>query len=218
MHLLYRALHSGTLSKSASPALRFRLPPFIYSSSTLYSLFLSTDFASAQIRLLTTQNASADTIRLWLERSGDSVPLDIEIFLRVRESPDCSSRRRRRSLSPIDSPPPLWAIPLGPPTSHYVMPPPHGSHTVILPPAQVPVILPPSPGYHDPWSSVDHQNDRTAPAQSRTSLHWGHIAIFYLVEQMHRWERFIFRFDKQFTSMGALKSISGVSSVSTTVQ
>lgn len=39
--------------------------------------------------------------------------------------------------------------------------------------------------------------------------HWGHIAIFYLVEQMHRWERFIFRFDKQFSSFIALKSISG---------
>ncbi len=26
---------------------------------------------------------------------------------------------------------------------------------------------------------------------------------------MHRWERFVFRFDKQFTSMGALKSING---------
>ena len=40
-------------------------------------------------------------------------------------------------------------------------------------------------------------------------MHWGHIAFFYLVEQMHRWERFIFRFDKQFTSMGALKAING---------
>jgi hypothetical protein len=40
-------------------------------------------------------------------------------------------------------------------------------------------------------------------------MHWGHIAFFYLVEQMHRWERFVFRFDKQFTSMGALKAING---------
>ncbi|KAF8219338.1 hypothetical protein L208DRAFT_1418372 [Tricholoma matsutake] len=165
----------------------------------------------SKVRLCTSQNASADTIRLWLERSGDTVPLDIEIFLRVRDSPECSSRRRRRSLSPTDSPPPLWAIPPPPGvTSHYVVPSHHGPPPVILPPAQVPIILPPSPGHHDPWiSSADHQHDRLACNQSRTSSHWGHIAIFYLVEQMHRWERFVFRFNKQFTSMGALKSISG---------
>lgn len=40
-------------------------------------------------------------------------------------------------------------------------------------------------------------------------MHWGHIAFFYLVEQMHRWERFVFRFDKQFASLSALKGING---------
>jgi hypothetical protein len=40
-------------------------------------------------------------------------------------------------------------------------------------------------------------------------MHWGHIAMFYLVGQIHRWERFVFRFDKQFSSMAALKSITG---------
>lgn len=40
-------------------------------------------------------------------------------------------------------------------------------------------------------------------------MHWGHIAFYYLVEQMHRWERFIFRFDKQFASISALKSVEG---------
>ncbi|KAF8641799.1 hypothetical protein AX16_009780 [Volvariella volvacea WC 439] len=40
-------------------------------------------------------------------------------------------------------------------------------------------------------------------------MHWGHIVFFYLVEQMHRWERFIFRFDKIFSSIRALRSISG---------
>lgn len=33
--------------------------------------------------------------------------------------------------------------------------------------------------------------------------------MFYLVGQMHRWRRFVFRFDKQFSSMAALKSITG---------
>ena len=43
----------------------------------------------------------------------------------------------------------------------------------------------------------------------RKNMHWGHIAFYYLVEQMHRWERFVFRFDKQFASIGALKAIEG---------
>lgn len=54
-----------------------------------------------------------------------------------------------------------------------------------------------------------NHTERHVNVVSRVSMHWGHIAFFYLVEQMHRWERFIFRFDKQFTSMGALKSING---------
>ena len=45
----------------------------------------------------------------------------------------------------------------------------------------------------------------------RKNMHWGHIAFYYLVEQMHRWERFVFKFDKQFASIGALKAIEGMS-------
>ena len=43
----------------------------------------------------------------------------------------------------------------------------------------------------------------------KKNTHWGHIAFFYLVEQMHRWERFVFRYDRQFSSAGALKAIEG---------
>ncbi|RDB27535.1 hypothetical protein Hypma_003789 [Hypsizygus marmoreus] len=169
----------------------------------------------SKIRLLTTQHASADTIRLWLERSGDTVPLDIEIFLRVSTkssaSESTSQRRRRRSLSPSPSPPP-WPMsfahnPAVP--AHYVIPhtPISPTGLAILPPPQTPIILPPSPGGpHDTWLSAHHHSSERP---SRSSLHWGHIAIYYLAEQMHRWERFIFRFDKHFTSMGALKSING---------
>ncbi|KAF5383174.1 hypothetical protein D9615_004893 [Tricholomella constricta] len=179
------------------------------------SVVWTTASPSVVIRLLTTQHASADTIRLWLERSGDTVPLDIEIFLRVTSSgsaSESSSRRRRRSRSRTPSPPP-WSLSFAHNgvASHYVIPPsplsPPG--ITILPPAQTPIILPPSPGgLHDTWLSPHHSDDRHTHS-SRSSLHWGHIAIYYLAEQMHRWERFIFRFDKQFTSMGALKSISG---------
>lgn len=44
---------------------------------------------------------------------------------------------------------------------------------------------------------------------NRPTIHWAHIAIYYLVEQMPRWERFIFRYDKAFKSMTALASIAG---------
>ncbi|KAJ7813482.1 hypothetical protein B0H14DRAFT_3750079 [Mycena olivaceomarginata] len=40
----------------------------------------------SKIRLFTNQSSSPDAIRLWLERSGPTVPLDIEIYLRVVQS------------------------------------------------------------------------------------------------------------------------------------
>ena len=54
---------------------------------------------SLQIRLVTTQDAPADTIRLWLERSGRSIPLDIEIFLQFPHNENSNSTPRRRRLS-----------------------------------------------------------------------------------------------------------------------
>ena len=166
-----------------------------------------------QIRLLTTQHSSADTIRLWLERSGESVPLDIEIFLRVARpgseaTPPCP---RRVASSPLLAPiTPPWNT-----SSHQQVAPqymiPHAPPPASV--ANVTIVMPPSPPSHqDSWSTggnTSHGHDRSPNAISRSSMHWGHIAFFYLVEQMHRWERFIFRFDKQFTSMGALKAING---------
>jgi hypothetical protein len=69
----------------------------------------------------------------------------------------------------------------------------------------------------DGWSTAsrspasDEKSSQSNTHNSRTSAHWGHVAVFYLVEQMHRWERFVFRFDKQFASMAALRSINGKS-------
>ena len=40
-------------------------------------------------------------------------------------------------------------------------------------------------------------------------MHWGYIAFYYLMQQMHRWERFVFRFDRQFSSINALKTMTG---------
>ncbi|KAF8908517.1 hypothetical protein CPB84DRAFT_1766815 [Gymnopilus junonius] len=158
----------------------------------------------SKIRILTNQHASADTIRLWLERSGETTPLDIEIFLRVtssKHSPEPASLRpRRTSSSPLTPVTPPWNVSFTAqqPSSHYFVPHP--------PPPPPIVVMPASPPpQHDGWSPPVHDRQ----AVSRVSMHWGHIAFFYLVEQMHRWERFVFRFDKQFTSMGALKSITG---------
>jgi len=109
---------------------------------------------------------------------------------------------------------PTWGHPFshhqGGVATHYVIPhPPHPATTIpILPPAHTPIIMPPSPS-HDAWPSAPSSPSEKSSSPSRTSMHWGHIAVYYLVEQMHRWERFVFRFDKQFSSMAALKSITG---------
>ncbi|KAH7924933.1 hypothetical protein BV22DRAFT_1012275 [Leucogyrophana mollusca] len=163
-------------------------------------LALSVPKLWSKIRLNTTQSASADTIRLWLERAGDKVPLDIEIFLRVSGT-SSEGPSRTRPVSPMP-----WSHHPPSPPPHYVIAHPPGGAPIMLPPAHTPIIVPHSPPHHDTWGSAS-PSSRTPQAQR--SIHWGHIAIFYLIEQMHRWQRFVFRFDKQFSSISALKSISG---------
>lgn len=160
--------------------------------------------------MVTTQNSSADTIRLWLERSGNTVPLDIEIFLRISGN-SAEPPARARSISP-SSP---WAYPHAPGSSavtYVIAQPTHTALAIpILPPSHTPIMIPPSPPHHDTWNSPPHpsSSSQQPPTPSKSTMHWGHIAMFYLVGQMHRWERFVFRFDKQFSSMAALKSITG---------
>lgn len=178
------------VSKKLRNPAAFWVSPFPYSLS------------HAQIRLVTTPYANADTIRLWLERSGSTIPLDIEIFLQVHTA--SSKAARRRSLSPIRH---TLLPPIGAQYVHIPPPPP------IIPPHN-PFLTPPSPTLNPidsppPTPSAQSPVIPTASTFSRTSLHWGHIAFYYLVEQMHRWERFIFRFDKQFASVTALKSVIG---------
>ena len=180
---------------------------------------------------MTTPNSSPDTVRLWLERSGRSVPLDIEIFLRtqshLRETPIIRRRSSSVTLSPgsgwdwIDSdlsdttpgPPGTPGLGGGPAFIHI---PAHGPPH-FLPITTIPNSPPihhhhvhagPAPIYHEalPVSSWHHvcQHSRNA-----TTTHWGYIAFFYLMQQMHRWERFVFRFDRHFSSINALKVMSG---------
>ncbi|KAI0938662.1 hypothetical protein AcW1_001666 [Taiwanofungus camphoratus] len=187
------------------------------------------------IRLVTTQATSPDTIRLWLERSGNTVPLDIEIFLRSHPPQQTVLEphpRRRNPTAPIHGFADQWGVNAGwaspPGTAHaalggngpttYLQQTP-GIH--ILPLGQAPqfvvangagVVSAQAMHAHDDlWGMPPLVSSERAPSASRTkrNMHWGHIAFFYLVEQMHRWERFVFRFDRQFASIAALKTIEG---------
>ncbi|KAI0000623.1 hypothetical protein BJV74DRAFT_876896 [Russula compacta] len=169
----------------------------------------------SSIRLVTTPNASADTIRLWLERSGSRIPLDVEIFLHVPDAPTSNPIPRSRTRSPSQWP--TFLSNNATTTTHYVQIQASQPTTSIqIVPSTPPIILPHSPPHYD-WSGglspppppPPLPSALNAASQSRASSHWGHIAIYYLVEQMHRWERFVFRFDRQFPSWQALKSVSG---------
>ncbi|CAL1709106.1 unnamed protein product [Somion occarium] len=173
----------------------------------------------SKIRLVTSSEAPADTVRLWLERSGHKIPLDIEIFLHSPPSAASSSTRPRpprrttsntiliadnwgaNDWTPAMTPPPQGiAIPISP----YVSV--HAAGGTLLPVnlhAQNESMMPPIVGSERPRDTANSSKSRS------TTQYWGYIAISYLVEQIHRWERFVFRFDKQFPSVAALKSIVG---------
>jgi hypothetical protein len=172
-------------------------------------------FPLLQIRLVTTPNASADTIRLWLERSGSRIPLDVEIYLQVPEAVASTPISRSRTRSPSQWP--TFLSNNATTTTHYVQIQASQPTTSIqIVPSTPPIIIPHSPPHYD-WSGSlspphpppPHPSALSVTNQSRASTHWGHIVIFYLVEQMRRWERFVFRFERQFPSWQALKSISG---------
>ncbi|KAJ4484343.1 hypothetical protein C8J55DRAFT_510353 [Lentinula edodes] len=130
---------------------------------------LETPMLWTRIRLVTKLDDSADVIRLWMERAGHSMPLDIEIYLRVPQikaaipaecgssvlAPIAANRRpRRRTGALMDD-----------------------------------------GGY--------------SPPVGNGSESWGHVAVFYLKQQMPRWKRFVFRYDRVFSSLAAFKGISG---------
>jgi hypothetical protein len=80
----------------------------------------------------------------------------------------------------------------------------------IAPAAQT-IIAPPSP-QAEPWGLPDDTPAwRGQPSSKGAVAQWGHVAVYYLTQQLPRWERFVFRCDKQFASMSALKSIISAS-------
>ncbi|KAF5349078.1 hypothetical protein D9756_009428 [Leucocoprinus leucothites] len=177
-----------------------------------------------QIRLITTPTSSPELIRLWLERSGHSVSLDIEIYLRVVEHPstpqssyvnanfiDAQRRRGRRSSGSGGSTGSSWSsfTSHNGIMTHYVYP------GAPISPLQAPSAAVASPsippaGEHREIITNGAGVGIGVGAANKPNIYWAHIAFYYLVEQMPRWERFVFRYDKAFKSMTALASINGV--------
>ncbi|KAI0795387.1 hypothetical protein C8Q75DRAFT_745737 [Abortiporus biennis] len=182
----------------------------------------------SKIRLITSQDAPADTIRLWLERSGQTCPLDIQIFLHIPGPPqeNVLRRRPRRSSTGTIIIGDGWGldgafithIPIGLPGGPALVVG-NGNFTTTAP-GDLAAVQPNGThqnlvtGYDGlpPFGNGDQSSSSSSssqPTRSRASLHWGYVAFYYLAEQMHRWERFIFRFNRHFSSIGALSNIVG---------
>ena len=157
------------------------------------------------------------------------MPLDIEIFLHTppNATNEASTSRSRHSAllhgaaawAPAGLPPPAWMdIDTPPNAPEPGSPGPIHAHLHGYPPilAHNAVLAVPNitgvgvAALHNASSSgQDTARQQSQNGKSRSSMHWGHIAFYYLTEQMHRWERFVFRFDKRFVSVDALKSVIG---------
>lgn len=95
---------------------------------------------------------------------------------------------------PANGPPhfvPVTAIPNSPPLHH------HHIHAAT------------GPIYHDVLPVPNAWRHISTGSRSASGMHWGYIAFFYLTQHMHRWERFVFRFDRQFSSINAMKNMAG---------
>lgn len=112
---------------------------------------------------------SPDIIRIWVERSGPTVPLDIDVEL----------YRRPKSAFPP------WAGPAR--LAHIHRRVSHGVMRVRNSPI--------------PSSGSDDNVQRNA-------TQWGHVALFYLTAQKHRWRRF--SFESLEVPIEALQILSGL--------
>lgn len=105
---------------------------------------LTTPRIWSRIRIQPPAMPSGNALRLWVERSGDSCPLDIEITL---------------------APPANW----------------------------------------QPSTTISRA-DREA---QRDEVQWGHVVMFHLGSQVHRWKRFVYRAERLFMFLGALNVTFG---------
>jgi hypothetical protein len=114
---------------------------------------------------------SPDLIRLWVERSGPTVLLDIDIEI----------SRRRRSLQSCGLP---WKSPGAELHSRRFV------HTLLR-------ARDPRRGSSPPADDVLH----------RDATQWGHVALFYLTAQKHRWRSFVF--ESLDVTIEALQTLHG---------
>ncbi|KAG8724946.1 hypothetical protein FRC09_011535 [Ceratobasidium sp. 395] len=105
---------------------------------------LTTPRLWSRIRIQPPAMPTGNALRLWVERSGDTCPLDIEITL---------------------APPANWTP-----------------------------------------STTISRADREA---QRDEVQWGHVVMFHLGSQVHRWRRFIYRAERLFMFLGALNVAFG---------
>ncbi|KAB5588601.1 hypothetical protein CTheo_7952 [Ceratobasidium theobromae] len=105
---------------------------------------LATPRLWSRIRIQPPAMPSGNALRLWVERSGDVCPLDIEITL---------------------APPANW----------------------------------------QPSTTISRA-DREA---QRDEVQWGHVVMFHLGSQVHRWRRFVYRAERLFMFLGALNVAFG---------
>ena len=123
-------------------------------------------------------------IFLWLECSGESVFLDIEIFLRVaRPGFEVPLALPRWTVSSLLLGPIILSRDVSSHqqvATHHLIPHPPPPASI----ANATIVMPPSPPRHqDGWSigrHTFHGHNRSANTISRISMHWGHIAFFYL--------------------------------------
>ncbi|KAE9406138.1 hypothetical protein BT96DRAFT_915633 [Gymnopus androsaceus JB14] len=60
-----------------------------------------------------------------------------------------------------------------------------------------------------PGAAARRARRRMVHAMDDPGYSWGHVATFYLKQQMPRWKRFVFRYDRVFSSLSAFKGITG---------
>ncbi|KAG9011350.1 hypothetical protein FRB94_008634 [Tulasnella sp. JGI-2019a] len=151
------------------------------------ALSIPTLWSSIELTTTTTL-CPADTIRLWLERSGTRTPLDINITLnRPAGSTSLFDRAaaaatRRRHLA-------------------------HHANQYL--PSLFNSMSAGYTSYSSPPSSYSSSLRPEDDAQPGSGAAWGHIVFHYLVAQLHRWRRFRFIFSTPFPSVKALDSIRG---------
>jgi F-box-like len=123
----------------------------------------------SHIRFHGTLATSPDIIRLWVERSGPSVSLDIDIEILRRKRVPLSGLAARQS----------------------------SQHRRLV------------QGLMRLRSNPMPQTNMLEDSMTRNATQWGHVALFYLTAQKHRWRTFVF--ESMEVPIEALQVLNGLS-------